>query len=117
MADDASSEKIRRIEGLSACQNPSLIDVTLRNTRKTDFKITKRRCYPIRKYGSVHFCVFNPVSPILACGLNDGIIMIFEGLSYQTPYESWISSSEKYKVENLSAITDMMWNVLLVKYN
>jgi hypothetical protein len=58
----------------------------------------------------VNFSTFNPVYPILACGLNDGNILIIEGQTNTDLVVMW-ENKRWFKINGTSAMTALGWNV------
>lgn len=68
------------------------------------------RCYEDQENGSVNFATFNPIYPILACGLVDGTVLIIEGKNQTDPMNLW-NKKNIFNTERISVMTDLAWNV------
>ncbi|XP_057372725.1 F-box-like/WD repeat-containing protein TBL1XR1 [Daphnia carinata] len=67
-------------------------------------------CFKSEEYGSVYFSCFNPVWPILGCGLSDGKVLIIEGKRQADLVSIWENKTWN-KVNAMSAMTDLGWNM------
>lgn len=67
-------------------------------------------CFQSEENGSVYFSSFNPVWPILGCGLSDGKVLIIEGKRQADLVSTWENKSWN-KINAMSAMTDLGWNV------
>lgn len=78
------------------------------------FRITEILCYenydPKKESGTVNFSSFNPIHPILACGLTHGNILFIEG-ERQSDFVSTWKNKRRLQTEETSAMTDLGWNV------
>lgn len=67
-------------------------------------------CFQSEENGSVYFSSFNPVWPILGCGLSDGKVLIIEGKRQADLVSTWENKSWN-KINAMSAMTDLGWNM------
>jgi hypothetical protein len=58
----------------------------------------------------VYFSCFNPVWPILACGLSGGTTLIIEGEKKTDLVATW-ENKRWFNINATSATTDLGWNV------
>jgi hypothetical protein len=54
---------------------------------------------------------FHPKKPVLACGLNDGIIF-FTAENSSIPFSNWKEDENDSEIGHVEEITTMEWNVI-----
>ncbi|KZS17864.1 Uncharacterized protein APZ42_015851 [Daphnia magna] len=82
--------------------------------REEDFRKTGQTCYNREKEsndnGNVFDCAFHPTRPLLACGLSNGSIRLFQGPDADAPFDRW-TIDDRFRLDYASHIKCLAWNV------
>jgi hypothetical protein len=65
----------------------------------------------VREEGGKCVPRFHPKKPVLACGIQDGIIF-FSAENSSIPFSNWKEDEKKFKIGHVGGIRTMEWNVI-----
>ncbi|EFX85478.1 hypothetical protein DAPPUDRAFT_314205 [Daphnia pulex] len=103
----AESEDNSKDDQLSSIKKQKVDHDLFKQTEIPCLEEKEERCSGTR---SVYFSCFNPVWPILACGLSGGTILIIQGEKKTDLVATW-ENKRWFNINATSATTDLGWNM------